>query len=116
MWLRVTPAPNVSDMLGKDVTGAGSMNGILCAMAVVNPIAGTAMCDGLRTKSCLGLDRLISPPGNGTEKLAGSPASLPIINLYMVTYLSCKNTNSSSNQRVRRREELGRSHPALLDE
>ncbi len=74
-----------------NVTGAGVMNWILLEMEVVNPIwiiGGTAMCDGLRTKSCLGLLRLISPPGNETEKLSGDPASLPISCRNMVTYFT----------------------------
>ena len=69
--------------------GAGVMNGILFDMAVV---AGAAMCDGLTAKSWFGLERLVTPPGNGAEKLARVPASLPIKNWYMVTYLPCKNT------------------------
>jgi hypothetical protein len=76
----------------RKMIGAGVMNGILLDMAVVGAMAGAAMCDGLTAKSCLGLDRLTSPPGKGTEKLAGVPASLPIRNLNMVTYLPCKNT------------------------
>jgi len=74
-----------------NVTGAGAMNGILLEMEVVNPIwiiGGTAMCDGLRTKSCLGLLRLISPSRNGTEKLPGDPASLPISCRNMATYFT----------------------------
>ncbi len=61
-----------------NVTSVGAMNGILLEIEVVNPICvigGVAMCDGLRMKSCLGLSRLTSPPGNGTEKLSGDPAS-----------------------------------------
>jgi hypothetical protein len=68
--------------------GADVMNGILFDMAVV---AGTAMCDGLTTKSWFGLERLITPSGNGAVKLAGVPASLPIRNRYMVTYLPSRN-------------------------
>ena len=69
--------------------GAGVMNGILFDMAVV---AGAAMCDGLTTKSWFGLERLSTPPRNGAEKMAGVPASLPIRNRYMDTYLPCKVT------------------------
>jgi hypothetical protein len=69
--------------------GANVMHGILFHMAVV---AGAAMCDELTTKRWFGLERLITPSGNGAEKLAGVPASLPIVNRYMVTYLPCKHT------------------------
>jgi hypothetical protein len=72
--------------------GAGVMNVIMFDMAVFGAMAGTTMCDGLTTKSCLGLERLITPPENGAEKPAGVPASLPTRNRYMVTYLPCKNT------------------------
>ena len=75
------------------------MNVILLDMAVVGAMAGAAMWDGLTTKSCEGLVRLTTPPGNGAEKVAGVPASLPIRNLNMATYLPCKNTTRSPNQR-----------------
>jgi len=60
-------------------------------MEVVNPIwviGGMAMCDGLRIKSCRGLLRLTFPPGNGTEKLSGDFASLPISCRNMVIYFT----------------------------
>jgi len=76
----------------RKMIGAGEVNGILLDMVVVGAMDGAAMCDGLTTKSCFGLDRLAIPPGKGTEKLAGVPASLPIRNLNMATYLPCKNT------------------------
>ncbi len=79
--------------------GAGVMNGILLDMEVVGAMTGAAMWDGLTTKSCEGLVRLTTPPGNGAEKLAGVPASLPIGNMNMVTYLPCKNTTRSPNPR-----------------
>ncbi len=72
--------------------GSGVIDGILFDMAVVGDMAGAAMWDGLTTKSYEGLVRLTTPPGNGAEKLAGVPASLPIKNLNMDTYLPCKNT------------------------
>jgi hypothetical protein len=71
-----------------NVTVANAMNGILLEIEVVNSIwaiGGTAMCDGLRMKSCLGLSRLTSAPGNGREKLSGDPASLPISCRNMIT-------------------------------
>ncbi len=55
-------------------TGAGVMNGILLDMTFVGAMAGAAMWDGLTTKSCDGLARLTTPPGNGAEKLTGVPA------------------------------------------
>ncbi len=67
--------------------GAGVMNGISFDNAVVGAMAETAMQYGLTTKCCKGLVRLTTPPGNGAEKLAGVPASLPIRNLNM-GYLS----------------------------
>jgi len=77
----------------REMIGAGVMNWILLDMAVVGAMAGAAMCDGLTAKSCFGMDRLTTPPGKGTEKLTGVPASLPITNLNMVTYLPCKKYN-----------------------
>jgi len=59
----------------KNMTGAGVMIGTLLEMDVVNPIAvvgGAAMCYEPKMKRCLGLLRLTTPPGKGTEKLSGS--------------------------------------------
>jgi hypothetical protein len=75
----------------RKMIGAGVMNGMLLDMAVVGAMVGAAMCDGLTANCCFGLVRLATPPGNGAEKLAGVPASLPIRNLNKVAYLPCKN-------------------------
>jgi hypothetical protein len=63
----VTMDALVNDGAG-NATVVGVINGIVRAMAVVSPIMGATMCDGLRTKICLYFDRLTSPHGKGTEK------------------------------------------------